>query len=815
MRGFGERVLNRLGLSLLAMAVLSALVACNGKPTATPAGDVYQTPVALPERSANETIRPDEGGTVALNDGAEVVFARQAVSAATAATLRVLDKPPAVPMPRSLIGRAYQLSLEGGDLAGVALVTLPLPQSVSLDAYDLAPYRWNGQTWERLTPRIAGAKVQFGAGEAAIFALQGQWRLADAALALAIPSVEPGRPSVPVAAVGQYRYSALPALQGEYVAAHLTLKRDSSGGAGQVSGDETRDETVAKAGLLFKPDPAQAQGVIEFSYVFEVKPGDVKAPPASVSRLYAVLTVDDSIAPTRRFSSGVEYTQLLPIQVAGAEVVRPDPLPDTTPPLRWNVRLNGYPLVQKPATEPTLPLPDVLAEGGLGEYRITLEAQLDGKWIGVSNEVTVQLRLPATPTPSPTPARPTGTAGAVISIPTAGTGTPGGLLPPTPTRRPAPDERTPTPSAGPSPTVTSGAPTFTPTPTRPSWASIFWADNYVLAPNGCTMLHWNVENVDAVLLDGGETTGKDDRQVCPSQTTTYTLRAVSSTGTQDRTVTILVREEGEVAVVFTADSSEIVKGKCTTLRWWTADVTAVYLNDGGVAGVASKEVCPETTTQYELRVEAGTATPVRKRLTITVLAAEKVPMRFWAEQYTFPPDECTTLHWSVQGVEAVYLEGISGGAAEGVTGVGTRQICPTSTQPQYYTLRVEVSSDYSQSKQITLQAISPTLAAGEIIAQGLVKDVVFVTDLDSNLADNQPGWELTVEGVHPLFTGSGSTTAVVVKLPILQTLAEIQASGPIDWPINPSQLIEFRAVCVKSACSRPTGSSFYVRLRSD
>jgi hypothetical protein len=55
----------------------------------------------------------------------------------------------------------------------------------------------------------------------------------------------------------------------------------------------------------------------------------------------------------------------------------------------------------------------------------------------------------------------------------------------------------------------------------------------------------------------------------------------------------------------------------------------------------------------------------------------------------------------------------------------------------------------------------------------------------------------------------------MVKLPILQTLTEIQATGPIDWPINPGQLIEFRATCVQAVCNLQTNLPFYVRLRSD
>ena len=78
---------------------------------------------------------------------------------------------------------------------------------------------------------------------------------------------------------GQYRYSALPSLQDGYIQARLTLKQDTSGGAGRVTGDETLDKTVDEAHLLFKPDPAQSQGAIDFSHVFQLAPGALTLNP--------------------------------------------------------------------------------------------------------------------------------------------------------------------------------------------------------------------------------------------------------------------------------------------------------------------------------------------------------------------------------------------------------------------------------------------------------------------------------------------------------------------------------------------------------
>ena len=90
-------------------------------------------------------------------------------------------------------------------------------------------------------------------------------------------------------------------LQDEYVRAHLVLKEDTSGGAGRISGDDALDKTInITAELLFKPDPAKSQGVIEFSYIFAVSPGALAVAPGDTTRFYAVLSVTDSVAPARR-----------------------------------------------------------------------------------------------------------------------------------------------------------------------------------------------------------------------------------------------------------------------------------------------------------------------------------------------------------------------------------------------------------------------------------------------------------------------------------------------------------------------------------
>lgn len=66
----------------------------------------------------------------------------------------------------------------------------------------------------------------------------------------------------------------------------------------------------------------------------------------------------------------------------------------------------------------------------------------------------------------------------------------------------------------------------------------FWADETALNQAGCTLLHWEVENVREVYLDGEGIVGQGERQVCPNATTPYELKVVH----RDGTVTLQVVE---------------------------------------------------------------------------------------------------------------------------------------------------------------------------------------------------------------------------------------------------------------------------------
>jgi ABC-type amino acid transport substrate-binding protein len=84
----------------------------------------------------------------------------------------------------------------------------------------------------------------------------------------------------------------------------------------------------------------------------------------------------------------------------------------------------------------------------------------------------------------------------------------------------------------------AGPPTPAPQPTAtPAPGISFWVDNNHLQTGQCTGIHWDVQNVQAVYFyqqgqswENHGVTGKEDRTVCPNQSTSYYLRVVKPDG---------------------------------------------------------------------------------------------------------------------------------------------------------------------------------------------------------------------------------------------------------------------------------------------
>ncbi|MBK8021372.1 MAG: LysM peptidoglycan-binding domain-containing protein [Chloroflexi bacterium] len=98
----------------------------------------------------------------------------------------------------------------------------------------------------------------------------------------------------------------------------------------------------------------------------------------------------------------------------------------------------------------------------------------------------------------------------------------------------------PTPIPRPTATSTLSPPTVTPTSATIIGPNLR-ADTNPIFYGTCTFVRWDVANISQVYFEGSPAVGSEARQVCPSQTTTYTLSVVRLDGvTQNFQITIYV-----------------------------------------------------------------------------------------------------------------------------------------------------------------------------------------------------------------------------------------------------------------------------------
>jgi hypothetical protein len=149
----------------------------------------------------------------------------------------------------------------------------------------------------------------------------------------------------------------------------------------------------------------------------------------------------------------------------------------------------------------------------------------------------------------------------------------------------------------------------------------------------CSQLNWQVSNTQSVSLtnDGtGEVknvTGQSALQVCPQESTTYTLRACNSAGecvSADAMVTVIVQGPPSI-LTFEANPPEISAGATSILSWvigGAEQVTLINTGDGTSTPVASVvsswPVSPKNTTVYTLVAVNRFAASVIASVTVTV-----------------------------------------------------------------------------------------------------------------------------------------------------------------------------------------------------
>lgn len=142
----------------------------------------------------------------------------------------------------------------------------------------------------------------------------------------------------------------------------------------------------------------------------------------------------------------------------------------------------------------------------------------------------------------------------------------------------------------------------------------FWADRDSIDAGQCTMLRWDVRNVQAVYLDDEGVAGVSQREVCPNDRRTYNLVITKNDGGRDsRQVTIRVNNSqpqprGARITRFDVNRNMVFIGDCITLEWRTDDAEGVGIERNGATilqagpGNGSQEDCnaPVGVNEYDL-----------------------------------------------------------------------------------------------------------------------------------------------------------------------------------------------------------------------
>ncbi|MEZ4660801.1 MAG: transporter substrate-binding domain-containing protein [Caldilineaceae bacterium] len=241
------------------------------------------------------------------------------------------------------------------------------------------------------------------------------------------------------------------------------------------------------------------------------------------------------------------------------------------------------------------------------------------------------------------------------------------------------------------------APAPTPAPQPPAQVNPnLRADSAWIASNQCTTLRWDIDNIRAIyLIDGGNQQGvggHDARNVCPSGTTTYTLRVVNNANTTfDFPITINVSGDAGYSINFRADRDRIERGQCTTLRWDVRNVRAVFLDNEGVAGVSQREVCPGDQRTYRLNVTKNDGGQDSRDVTIRVVNGQPQSRNPRIDRWDVDRNrvfigECIRLSWSTADTEGVGIERNGATVLQAGPSKGSQEDCNGPVGINEYTL---------------------------------------------------------------------------------------------------------------------------------
>ncbi|HEY1407500.1 MAG TPA: transporter substrate-binding domain-containing protein [Promineifilum sp.] len=174
------------------------------------------------------------------------------------------------------------------------------------------------------------------------------------------------------------------------------------------------------------------------------------------------------------------------------------------------------------------------------------------------------------------------------------------------------------------------------------------------------------------------------------------------------------------SINFTVNRNDILQGECVTFSWNVQNATAVYFYAQGeawqnnqVPPVDNRVACPNTTTNYFLRVLNPNGTVEERQITITVRPNVDAPniVQFAASPSQVTVGQCVQLQWDVQGsVNRVTLSNQFRVIWDNAPARGNTQDC-TGGQPTTIEYKIQASGPGGTSQSLKyVSVVSPATA---------------------------------------------------------------------------------------------------------
>ncbi len=165
-----------------------------------------------------------------------------------------------------------------------------------------------------------------------------------------------------------------------------------------------------------------------------------------------------------------------------------------------------------------------------------------------------------------------------------------------------------------------------------------------------------------------------------------------------------------IGVARAGDQGQLV-GRSANGRWWAVALPSA---PGGIGWVSADFVLP--TNAESVPVIASPPTPVPTATPLPRPTATPAPVQptatpsadinFTVDRSTINQGECTTLAWSVQNVQAVWVYPLGANySAFPRTGQGSEVVCPATTTT--YEMRVRMRDGSTQFRQVTINVNVP------------------------------------------------------------------------------------------------------------